>query len=282
MVAEGRLGRKTGRGFYEYDGVDVERLDLSSGEQPAERNREEFVAIVGFGGLAGELSELVEQRYERFMRIESDELLDELDPDATIVIDVGDGTSDRGEIIAQLDSLLGPETIFFVDAYATDVAAALKVMRHPERVVGYGVLGSFDTQKAVEIVDTEELSDDALGLAQEFFESLGKGVVLTEDHPGLFLGRVVGSIINEAMIAVHENVASPEDIDLAMRLGTNYPIGPISWGREIGGARVSRILYRLAEAEGAQFAPHRSLWVLDVDQEGSSEPMPLAGENPVL
>jgi hypothetical protein len=49
-----------------------------------------------------------------------------------------------------------------------------------------------------------------------------------------------------------------------MRLGANYPIGPIAWGREIGGARISRILRRLADAEGEAFAPHRSLWMLDL------------------
>ena len=53
-----------------------------------------------------------------------------------------------------------------------------------------------------------------------------------------------------------------------MRLGTNYPIGPIAWGREIGGRRVARILQRLARVEGREFAPHRSLWVLDLERRG--------------
>ena len=76
--------------------------------------------------------------------------------------------------------------------------------------------------------------------------------------------------MNEAMAAVQEDVASAEDVDLAMRLGTNYPIGPIAWGREIGGRRVARILQRLALEEGEEFAPHRSLWVLDVDEEAAA------------
>ena len=67
---------------------------------------------------------------------------------------------------------------------------------------------------------------------------------------------------------MQEDVASPDDVDIAMRLGANYPIGPIAWGREIGGARMTRILQRLADAEGEAFAPHRSLWVLDVQDEG--------------
>jgi 3-hydroxybutyryl-CoA dehydrogenase len=141
-------------------------------------------------------------------------------------------------------------------------------------MVGFGLLGSLARQSVIEIVDAEETSDDALELAQELFESIGKRVVLVGDSPGLFLGRTIGSIVNEAVCAVQDEVATPDDIDLAMRLGTNYPLGPIAWGREIGGDRVVRILQRLAGAEGAAFAPHRALWVLDVESE--QDPMDVA------
>jgi hypothetical protein len=62
-------------------------------------------------------------------------------------------------------------------------------------------------------------------------------------------------------------------VDTAMRLGTNYPNGPIAWGREIGGRRIARILSRLANAEGGEFAPNRALWVLDIDDEDSAQPI---------
>ena len=161
-----------------------ERLDLAPDPLEGERTIDELVAIVGFGGLAGELAELMEQRYVNVQRIESDELLDELSPDATMVVDVGDGTTDRGDALAALDALLGPETVFFVDAYATDLGAAAARLKHPERLVGYGILGSLAGQRAVEIVDSESVSDDALALAQEFFEAIGKGVMLVEDVTG--------------------------------------------------------------------------------------------------
>ena len=166
--------------------------------------------------------------------------------------------------------MLAAECVFFADAYATDLAPARDRLRHPERLVGYGLLGSLEAQHAVEIVDSEAVADDALELAQELFGALGKGVVLVDDEPGLFLGRTIGSIVNEAIVAVADEVASPEDVETAMRLGANYPIGPIAWGREIGGARVRRILRRLADAEGEAFAPHRSLWMLDVAEDAAA------------
>jgi 3-hydroxybutyryl-CoA dehydrogenase len=274
MVARGLLGRKAGAGFFGYGDGEPHRLDVAVEKSQAEPDARELVAIVGFGGVADELAELIEQCYAPVQRIENDELLDELSPEATIVVDVGDGVSDRGEVVAELDSLLGAETIFFVDGYATDLGACARRLRHPERLVGYGILGSLEGQRAVEIVDSESVSDDALEIAQELFAAAGKGAVLVEDVPGLFLGRTVASIVNEAIVAVGEGIASADDVDTAMRLGANYPIGPIAWGREIGGARVKRILQRLAESEGEAFAPHRSLWILDVSDEAPAEAVP--------
>jgi 3-hydroxybutyryl-CoA dehydrogenase len=270
LVAAGRLGRKTKFGFYDYRDGPPQRIELEAGLIHDEVNQDERIAIVGIGGFADELMECLQQRFAHVAQIASDELLDELSEKTTIVIDVGNGVSDRTQIVRELDSLLPPETVLFVDAYATDLTRCAAALAHPQRLVGYGVLGSLERQRAVEVADTEATGDDALALAQELFEAIGSRVILVDDAPGLFLGRVVGSIVNEAVVAVHEEVASGDDVDLAMRLGTNYPIGPIAWGREIGGARIARILSRVAEAEGRAFEPNRSLWVLDVEPEESS------------
>jgi 3-hydroxyacyl-CoA dehydrogenase len=208
-------------------------------------------------------------------------MLDHLDPEATLVIDVGNGVDDRGEIIAELDRRLDPATMIFVDAYATDLAALAPRLHHAERVVGYGILGALEDQSAVEVVDAEATGDEALALAQEIFEAIGKAVVLVEDRPGLFLGRVIGSIVNEAMIAVADDVALPDDVDRAMEYGVNYPRGPIAWGTQIGGKRIARILKRLADAEGEEFAPHRSLWVLDASPDDRSEGFEEEGTGPM-
>lgn len=268
MVAQGRLGRKSGAGFYDYASGNPERLDLRvAAEDDAEPLSGETIVVVGFAALADEFAARLAERFVTVSRVENDELLDELDPAATIVIDVGDGRTDRSAMLAKLGARLGPEVVIFADAYVTDLRAAAGSIRHPQRLVGFGVVGALDMQHAVEIVDSETASDDALALAQELFDALGKGAVLVEDLPGLFLGRVVGSIVNEAVIAVSEGVAEAAEIDVAMRLGVNYPEGPIAWGREIGGARVAQILRRLADEEDEAFAPHRALWVLDVEGE---------------
>lgn len=267
MVADGRLGRKSGAGFYDYaDGPPVR--DDAPPPAPAFEEHE-TVVVVGFGGAADEMAESLQASYARVVRIENDDLLDTLPADATIVIDVGDGTTDRGPVLRELLDTLGAEAVVFADAYATDLARCKTA--HADRLVGYGLLGALSSQSVVEVVDAPACSDDSLELAQELFEALGKRVVLVEPAAGLFLGRVVASIVNEAVTVVDEGVASPDDVDTAMRLGTNYPIGPIAWGREIGGARLARILNRVAAEDGKAFAPHRALWVLDADAEAVAD-----------
>ena len=276
MVASGRLGRKSGAGFYDYAAGPPAHDDAPPGVLP--RNEDEVVVLLGYGGVADELFELLEHAYANVTRVESDELLDTLPPDATIAIDVGDGASDRGATLRTIATMLGPEAVIFADAYATDLAACARGFEGPGRLVGYGILGALENQRVVEIVDADAVADESLELAQELFESIGRRTILVEERAGLFLGRIVASIVNEAVAAVDDGVASPDDIDTAMRLGTNYPIGPIAWGREIGGARLARILNRLAKVEGEAFAPHRALWVLDVENEPDPSPTPAMGE----
>ncbi len=265
LVDRGRLGRKTDAGFYEYAAGNPAHDDTEPESTP--RNEDEVVAILGFGTAALEFAESLQGAYANVTAVPNDELLEELPADVTIVIDTGDGSSDRTETIRRLDATLPGECVIFVDAYATDLTVLARRLTHPERIVGYGLLASLERQRCIEVVDAETTGDDALALAEEFFESIGKRSILVENAPGLFLGRTVGSIVNEAVYAVDEGVATAEDVDLAMQLGTNYPMGPIAWGREIGGARIARILRRLAEAEDPAFAPHRAMWILDAQEE---------------
>lgn len=263
MVGEGLFGRKSGAGFYDYRQGVPPHADTSPPQ--AEKNESERLIVTGYGPLADEIAESLATHYLNFSRIQNDDTLEDIPEDTTIVVDAGDGINDRTTLLRTLDRILPPETVLFADAYATNVSECAKALAHSERLVGYGIVGSLERQKVVEIVGSSNVGDDALELAQELFAAAGKRVVLVEAGPGLFLGRVVASIVNEAVIAVRDGIASADDVDLAMRLGTNYPLGPIEWGREIGGGRVRRILEGVAAGEGDCFAPDRALWALDAD-----------------
>ncbi|MBV9148723.1 MAG: 3-hydroxybutyryl-CoA dehydrogenase [Candidatus Eremiobacteraeota bacterium] len=267
MVAAGDLGRKTGNGFYRYDGNGAASREPFTAPEKPPKNEDDNILVLGFGDLAESVATLLRGTYAKVQHIETDDALDQLDPETTIAFDIGDGVSDRSADIADLEMVISNDAVILVDAYATGMRGLAARLEKPERVVGYGLLGPFERQDVIELVDSDAVDDDALALAEELFAALGKRTMLVGDLPALFLGRVIGSVVNEAVYAVQDGIASADDIDVAMRLGTNYPLGPIAWGREIGGQRVARILSQLAAAEGAEFGPARALWVLDAEAE---------------
>jgi 3-hydroxybutyryl-CoA dehydrogenase len=78
------------------------------------------------------------------------------------------------------------------------------------------------------------------------------------DIPGMIAPRILATIINEAIYTLHAGIASGKDIDTAMRLGTNYPLGPIEWGSAIGGIEINRVLKSMEESD-KRYAPHVDL-----------------------
>lgn len=85
--------------------------------------------------------------------------------------------------------------------------------------------------------------------AEQIIAGLGRTAEWLPDITGFISARVVSMIINEAYFALDENVSSKEEIDTAMKLGTNYPFGPFEWGEKIGLKKINDLLVKLAETE---------------------------------
>jgi 3-hydroxybutyryl-CoA dehydrogenase len=90
--------------------------------------------------------------------------------------------------------------------------------------------------------------------AEKLIKHFGRQLEWVSDQPGFIGARVVSSIINEAYLTLQEKVSSKEDIDTAMRLGTNYPMGPFAWAKAIGIKQVYALLKKL-EAEQPRYKP---------------------------
>jgi 3-hydroxybutyryl-CoA dehydrogenase len=96
--------------------------------------------------------------------------------------------------------------------------------------------------------DVMELAETAVPI-KDIFEKLNWKYEIVPDIPGLITARVVSTIINEAYFALEENVSSKEEIDIAMKLGTNYPYGPFEWSDKIGLQHISRLLSAMRIAD---------------------------------
>ena len=86
-------------------------------------------------------------------------------------------------------------------------------------------------------------------IVKDIFEKLGWKYITVADEPGLVAARIISMIINEAYFALGEKVSSKDEIDLAMKLGTNYPYGPFEWSRKIGLDKIYQLLERLSKTD---------------------------------
>ncbi len=117
------------------------------------------------------------------------------------------------------------------------------VMRH--RLVGIAALPTLIRNSVVEVSPSVYTNESAVDVARRFFTSVKKEIAIVQDRVGMVLPRVLCQIINEAMFAVQQDVAAPKDIDTAMKLGMNFPSGPIEWGEKIGFKQVVAVLEAL-------------------------------------
>jgi len=104
------------------------------------------------------------------------------------------------------------------------------------------------------VTELAAANEDAKAAAENVFNTLGWQYTWVPDAPGMVAARVVSMIINEAFFALADGISTREEIDIAMKLGTNYPYGPFEWGRKIGLANIYFLLKKLQKQHGNRYA----------------------------
>lgn len=131
-------------------------------------------------------------------------------------------------------------------------------LRKPEKLIGMSALPTLLSHQLIELAPTRYTEGSVVRRLNNFFLTTGKQTAVVQDRVGMVMPRILCMLINEAAFALTENVASPKDIDLAMKLGTNYPFGPVEWGDKIGFSNVLdvlRALYNDMHEERYRVAP---------------------------
>lgn len=146
----------------------------------------------------------------------------------------------KRDVVTELDEILLLET-------TGETALALS-LQHGRPVVVY----DHSAGDTVVLASAETTSQAATDKATFYFQQQGKKVLQIADYPGLLVWRTVAMLVNEALDALQKGVASAEDIDTAMRLGVNYPRGPLAWGESLGWGRVLRLLENLQRHYGEE------------------------------
>lgn len=190
---------------------------------------------------------LVEDFYSA---VESGLMMDEA-RDADVVIDLHNESREaKQELLLGLSQAVPPEALVLASVLPTSATQAAAWMANPQRVVGFGVLPPIRSGGMVELARALQTGDRSAAEAEAFWRGLDCEPVWVKDGPGLVRARIVCSLINEAVSALMEGVASAGDIDQAMRLGTNYPYGPLEWADLIGLDTVLGVMTGLFEEWG--------------------------------
>ncbi|MGH7797692.1 MAG: 3-hydroxyacyl-CoA dehydrogenase family protein [Candidatus Binatia bacterium] len=170
---------------------------------------------------------------------------------ASWVIDTESGAEDKKRALLQrLDSALPPTSLIATSCLRFGTTHLSSWVKHPERIVGFATFFPLKDRKLIELAGGLRTSESAAKQAEELFRSLGKETVRVKDTAGLTFPRILSLIINEAARSLEEGVASADEIDVAMRLGVNYPQGPLRWADQIGLEDVLAVLEGLERETG--------------------------------
>jgi 3-hydroxybutyryl-CoA dehydrogenase len=155
--------------------------------------------------------------------------------DAQLVIEaVPEESALKRKLFGRLGQVCEPEAVLASNTSSISIGSLGKASGRPGRVVGIHFMNPVPVMKLVEIVRAIETSDRTIDLALAVVRHLGKTAVVCKDVPGFIVNRVLMPMINEAILALEEGVASAEAIDLAMVEGTNQPVGPLALADRIG------------------------------------------------
>jgi 3-hydroxybutyryl-CoA dehydrogenase len=159
------------------------------------------------------------------------------------------------ETFGRLEKVARPETIFASNTSSLSLTEMSAATARPARFLGMHFFNPVPKMKLVELVYTPETSEETLRAAEEVARRMGKETVRVKDSPGFATSRVNALLGNEAFRMLEEGVATPEDIDKAVKLGLNHPMGPFEMVDLVGLDVRLAILEYLEKTLGERFRP---------------------------
>jgi len=175
-----------------------------------------------------------DQKNEILGRIKTTTELDDL-KDCSLIVEAATEKFDiKKQIFEKLDQLSGPNAILSSNTSSISITKIAAVTKRPDKVIGMHFFNPVPLMKLVEVIRGIATSDATYARVKEISEKLGKVPVECNDYPGFVSNRVLMPMINEAIFALHEGVATRESIDEIMKLGMNHPMGPLTLADFIG------------------------------------------------
>jgi len=137
-------------------------------------------------------------------------------------------------IIKQIDALISPETVLATNTSSISITQLAAVVSRPERFIGMHFFNPVPVMGLVELIRGLQTGDATHATSEAFVKEIGKTPISVKNSPGFVVNRILCPMINEAIFALQEGLASAEEIDSGMRLGCNHPIGPLALADLVG------------------------------------------------
>jgi len=203
-------------------GLEVIICDLESSilEKGLERTRRNLESLVKKEKITTDEAEKVISRIKTTTNIEDTRAAD------LIIEAVSEDLEVKKNVLAQMDSLCPPTTILATNTSTlspTEIASATK---RPDKVIGMHWFNPAPVMRLIEVVAGAETSEETVQAVMEFSRKVGKTPVKVKEAPGGIVSRILRGYLNVAVDVLAEGVATVEDIDTAMKLGANFPMGP--------------------------------------------------------
>jgi 3-hydroxybutyryl-CoA dehydrogenase len=155
--------------------------------------------------------------------------------DADIVIEaIIENLDAKTGLFAQLDRITGEKCILASNTSSISITKIAAATRRPDKVIGMHFMNPVPVMTLVEVIRGIATSDETWQLVENLAKGMGKTAIEVNDYPGFISNRVLMPMINEAIFALFEGVATRESIDGVMKLGMNHPMGPLTLADFIG------------------------------------------------
>jgi 3-hydroxybutyryl-CoA dehydrogenase len=175
---------------------------------------------------------------------------------ADIVVEVVIEVMDvKKQVYKELMSIVSPDCLFFTNTSGLSITEMAAITDRPTKFIGTHFFNPVPVMKLLEVIRGHETSDETVEIAKAWGKKIGKEVVVVKEAPAFAVNRILCTMLNEAFFVLDEGIADAADIDKAMVLGCNHPIGPLALSDLVGNETLLRVIEGLHRELGDKYRP---------------------------
>ena len=222
-------------------GAGIVQAFAQAGRKVTMKSRSQSSNDKAFGKITKSLSKLVEKG--KMAQADMDAVIANITltteyndiADADLIIEAAVEEMDlKIELFKMLDTLCKQETIIATNTSSLSITAIANAVSRPSQIIGMHFFNPAPVMKLVELIKGKKTSEEVFKAIYDLCAAIGKAPVAVDEAPGFVVNRILIPMINEAVGILADGVATKEDIDNAMKLGANHPMGPLALGDLIG------------------------------------------------